>query len=92
MNRFTFASLGKNKFNKSYQVGDQLIQVDLKNFVPNPASELIDRPEGSPMLKVVITGGEGREEYFLKYKGCKKCFTQYSLFNFGNALIRRHLI
>lgn len=78
-----FASLGKNKFNKSYQIGDQLIQVDLKNFVPNPASELIDSPGGSPMLKVVITGGEGREEYFLKYKEAK--LLHNTPFNFGNT-------
>ncbi|MBK9679161.1 MAG: cytochrome c biogenesis protein CcsA [Saprospiraceae bacterium] len=80
-----FASLGKNKFNKSYQIGSQLIQVDLKKFTPNPATSLLDDPTGTPVIKVVISGGDGREEYYLK-QGESKLIHE-AVFNFGGGII-----
>lgn len=77
-----FASIVKNKFNKSYQIADQLIQLDLVHFLPNPTEDLVDDPGGQPVIKVVISGEEGREEYFLKEKEIKNL--HHTVFNFGN--------
>lgn len=62
-----FSSLGKNKFDKQYQIGNKIIQVKLKDFIPNPVEEMTDSPDGLAMLKVVIGGMNGREEYHVKY-------------------------
>ncbi|MBK8501800.1 MAG: cytochrome c biogenesis protein ResB [Saprospiraceae bacterium] len=31
-----FASLGRNRFSETYQIGDQVVNIKLNNFVPNP--------------------------------------------------------
>jgi cytochrome c-type biogenesis protein CcsB len=62
-----FSSLGSNKFESSYQIGNSLVEVKLDKFVPNPTEKVTkDAPNGVPMIKVVIAGNEGREEYYLK--------------------------
>lgn len=61
-----FASLGNNKFDRSYQIGSQLISISLDRFIPNPGTELLDDDNGKPTIKLVVTGGEGREEYYLQ--------------------------
>lgn len=62
-----FASLGSNHFDKSYQTNSDLWQVRLKQFIPNPEEKLEDDPSGAPVMKVVIAGQRGREEYFVRY-------------------------
>jgi cytochrome c-type biogenesis protein CcsB len=77
-----FASLGRNHFKKSYRIGQDVINVELEEFIPNPENKLQSIPGGSPVIKVVIAGENGREEYFLKdgeYKNIKGAW-----FNFGN--------
>jgi cytochrome c-type biogenesis protein CcsB len=61
-----FSSLGRNKFNNSYQIGNSLIEVNVDDFVPNPKEKAIEDPVGVPMIKVVVAGAGGREEYFVK--------------------------
>ncbi|MEZ4794809.1 MAG: cytochrome c biogenesis protein CcsA [Flavobacteriaceae bacterium] len=60
-----FASRGNNVFHESYQVGTELIEVRLKEFVPNPEQQLVESLEGKPSLKIVVAGAGGREEYFI---------------------------
>lgn len=61
-----FASLGKNSFKKSYQIGDKLIETELLNFIPNPVEQMVEDPDGTTILKVVVGGARGREEYHVK--------------------------
>ena len=61
-----FASLGRNNFKESYLVGDQLLEVEVKDFIPNPKQELKEIATGQPILKLVVAGANGREEYFIK--------------------------
>lgn len=61
-----FASLGKNSFREEYQIGNEVILVEVTDFVPNPAKTLTDTPGGVPTLKIVIGGMRGREEYFMR--------------------------
>lgn len=77
-----FASLGKNRFKESYQIGKDLIEVELEDFIPNPENSLEESDAGVPTLKVVIAGNAGREEYYLK-EGDFKNF-RGTWFNFGN--------
>ncbi len=77
-----FASLGKNKFSREYQLGEKRVQVSLLNFIPNPTDVLLDDPNGEAIIKIVVSGGEGREDYFLKTQEIKKLHN--TLFSFNN--------
>lgn len=63
-----FASRGNNHFQETYQLGDKQISVEVTDFMPNPAEVMVDDPvTGVPILKIVIGGMSGREEYYLRY-------------------------
>lgn len=80
--KVNFASLGRNTFKESYQIGNDVIRVELDQFIPNPANTLEPSDNGSPVLKIVVAGSKGREEYFLADKEIKNL--NGALFNFGN--------
>lgn len=61
-----FSSLGRNKFNNSYQIGSSLIEVNVDDFIPNPKETATEDANGVPMIKVVVAGAGGREEYFVR--------------------------
>ncbi|MEM7374705.1 MAG: cytochrome c biogenesis protein CcsA [Bacteroidota bacterium] len=67
-----FASVGNNHFQESYLIGEELIEVNVKQFIPNPTAVLFSSMEGKPILKLVIAGANGREEYFLEYGETKR--------------------
>jgi hypothetical protein len=58
--KVNFASLGRNRFNKTYQVGQDVIKVELEDFVPNPENVLEPDKNGAPIIKLVIAGNNGR--------------------------------
>jgi len=61
-----FASLGNNNFKESYLINDQLIEIEVTKFIPNPKQQIdTSSLEGKPTLKIVIGGKNGREEYFI---------------------------
>lgn len=76
-----FASLGKNKFDRSYIIGSNRIDLSLVEFVPNPKETLIEDPQGNPAIVLVIGGASGREEYVIKYPSSR--IINGVLFNFG---------
>ncbi|WP_317193692.1 MULTISPECIES: cytochrome c biogenesis protein [Aequorivita] len=62
-----FASLGNNHFKESYLIEDDLITVEVKEFIPNPQQQMEPSSlEGKPIIKLVIAGANGREEYYLE--------------------------
>ena len=63
-----FSSLGQNDFKNSYIIGDSEVNVELLDFIPNPAKIMVQNENGLPILKIVMGGMSGREEYFLNYK------------------------
>jgi cytochrome c-type biogenesis protein CcsB len=77
-----FASLGRNRFSESYQIGNDLISVELEEFIPNPTAVLEPSEQGAAVLKLVIAGQGGREEYFLTEGDFKNLNGTW--FNFGN--------
>lgn len=78
-----FATLGDNHFSRSYMIGNQELKVAVEQFVPNPQEMMVEDANGVPILKVVIAGMNGREEYLVKY--LDKVDIYGTLFNFGNA-------
>ena len=60
-----FASLGNNNWSASYLIDGDLIEVNVKEFVPNPTQILSAAIDGKPTLKIVIAGLNGRENYFI---------------------------
>lgn len=62
-----FASLGKNRFKESYLIENTLIEVELKDFIPNPVEKVTSSSlDGKPTLKLVVAGANGREEYYIE--------------------------
>ena len=76
-----FASLGKNKFNEEYQIGEEIYQIRLLDFIPNPVETMRADQEGKSMLKVVMGSANGREEYLIKQG--EKLNINGILFNFS---------
>ncbi len=61
-----FASLGNNHFEESFILGNKAVKVELTEFMPNPKETMMDDENGVPVIKIVIGGANGREEYFLQ--------------------------
>ena len=63
-----FATKGDNSFHGKYLLGGKEIAVEVVDFMPNPAEVMKPDPvDGIPVIKVVVGGMQGREEYFLRY-------------------------
>ena len=58
-----FSAKGNNKFSQAYQIGSDLVEVKLNNFMPNPMETAVEDANGVPMIKVVIGGMGGRKNY-----------------------------
>lgn len=82
-----FSALGNNNWNESYMIADDLIEVSVKEFIPNPAKELVvdESGNGRPTLKMVVSRTMGREEYFIQQGETKRIGS--SLFNFKDREI-----
>ncbi|HBR55341.1 MAG TPA: cytochrome C biogenesis protein [Flavobacteriaceae bacterium] len=77
------ASLGNNHFNESYLIGNDLIEIQLKDFIPNPKQIVTSNANGVPTLKLVVAGNQGREEYFIE-KGQTRRFGNL-VYNFKDS-------
>lgn len=79
-----FASLGDNRLKKSYRIGNTDIGVEVLSFMPNPKETILeDETNGVPVLKVVIGGAGGREEFPVRYGDRVNIYG--TVFNFGNT-------
>ena len=77
-----FASLGSNDWQESYLLGDDLVDVQVKTFIPNPKQVIYESLEGKPLLKIVVAGPNGREEYFIEQGQVKRI--RNVLYNFND--------
>ena len=80
-----FATLGNNNWHESYLIDNDLIDVTVKKFIPNPTQKLVESLDGKPTLKVVVAGMNGREDYFIK-EGEQNRFGNL-FFNFSQNII-----
>ncbi len=78
-----FATLGNNKMKNTYSLGGQDVEIEVLGFMPNPKEVLVDDDNGLPVLKIVMAGANGREEYLLR-EGDKSRI-RGTLFNFGHT-------
>ena len=67
-----FASLGNNNWEESYLIGSDLINIRVKEFIPNPKKSLSESIDGIPTLQLVIGGLNGREEYYISLGETKR--------------------
>lgn len=82
-----FASLGSHRLKKSYLIGNQELETEVLEFIPNPVESMIPDEQGIPILKVVFGGSNGREEFLLKQGD--KVNIYGTLFNFSNLEVPR---
>lgn len=76
-----FASLGNNNWKESYLINNNLIEIQVTKFIPNPKQQLVPGIlDGKPILKIVVGGANGRKEYFIT-KGQTRRINKV-LFNF----------
>ncbi len=80
-----FASIGNNAWKESYLIDGSLVEVEVDQFIPNPVRNIVSSPNGVPLLKIVVGGATGREEYFLAEGQRKRIHN--TLFNFNNETI-----
>jgi cytochrome c-type biogenesis protein CcsB len=80
-----FVALGQNNFDESYKIGADIINVKVKEVIPNPKQTIVQSTSGKPTLKIVIGGAGGREEYFVK-EGESKVINGLN-FNFTKEII-----
>ncbi|MBP6335173.1 MAG: cytochrome c biogenesis protein CcsA [Bacteroidia bacterium] len=80
-----FATLGGNRFEESYLIGEDLIEVKVVDFIPNPVEVIKEDASGKPTLKIVFGGGMGREEYYLEKNQTRNI--KNVIFNFNDTLI-----
>lgn len=76
-----WSSLGDNHFKESYQLGDEVVAVELQDLWVNPSYQMQSSTAGKPVLKVVFGGAQGRSEYYLS-QGEQRQIAGV-LFNFG---------
>ncbi len=60
-----FATLGNNNWKESYLIDNKKVDIAVKGFIPNPTQVIEDNSNGKPILKFVVAGARGREEYYL---------------------------
>jgi cytochrome c-type biogenesis protein CcsB len=75
-----FASLGNNNWHRSYKIENDLIDIAVKEFIPNAKQIVKKTSTGKPVLKIVIAGMNGREDYFIAQGQTKRI--QNMVFNF----------
>lgn len=81
-----FASKGNNHFKEEYQLGNDVVAVELMEFMPNPIEKMIDDPQtGVPVIQIVFGGAKGREEYYLPYG--RSMILYGTTFNFNDGII-----
>lgn len=77
-----FASLGNNDWEQAYQIGNDLVNIRVLDFIPNPVQVLETTTGGDPTIKIVLGGSEGREEYFVRQGEAHRI--RNTIFNFSN--------
>ena len=80
-----FSSLGNNDWKGSYLIGNDLIEVAVKEFIPNPVDSMEEAVDGKPTVKIVFGGMSGREEYFVSAGETRRIHDV--LFNFRDGPI-----
>ena len=78
-----FTSLGRNRFQQTYQLGADVYAIKVLEFIPNPVTQIREDPTGIPMVKIVMGDDGRRKEYWLTQEDL---LTSHNLtFNFSQT-------
>jgi cytochrome c-type biogenesis protein CcsB len=80
-----YSSIGKNRWKESFKFDDKLMDFEVLGFIPNPQRKVTSNPNGVPIVKIVVAGANGREEYYVSQGD--KSIIQGTPFHFGNEII-----
>ena len=73
---------GRNTFSQTYPFHDKAVRVELADYIPWAVKRVVrDAPGGAELLHLVVSNGNGREDYYLR-KGQMKLISGM-LFSFG---------
>ena len=64
--RVMFSPLSGGKYQKTFEVKGQTVDVSLKSYIPHARYELVTDPAGSPTLTIVTTGQGGRTDKHIR--------------------------
>ena len=78
-----FASLGNNGWKGEYLIDDDLIAVEVKEFIPNPKQVLTESIDGRATLQIIVPGASGREEHYISEGQTKRI--RNVIYNFKNT-------
>ncbi|KAA3636243.1 MAG: cytochrome C biogenesis protein, partial [Bacteroidetes bacterium] len=81
-----FATLGNNNWEESFLVGNDLIEAKVVDFIPNPQQIMEEVSDGLPIIKIVMAGVNGREEYFVSQGETRRI--RNVLFNFKPGVMQ----
>lgn len=81
-----FASLGSNSWSQRYLIDKTIVKVEVDEFIPNPITKIVESPNGKAILKVVLSGAKGREEYYVQEGEIRELGNL--VFNFSNSPIQ----
>ena len=68
----SFATLGNNQWHQEYLVENDVIDIQVNGFIPNPTRIIKESEDGVPILKLVLGSNNGREEYFIPYGSSRR--------------------
>ncbi len=80
-----FGSLGSSKWSQRYLIDETIVKVEVEDFIPNPITKIAESDNGIGILKIVLSGAKGREEYYLN-EGDIKTFGRLT-FNFNDSIV-----
>ena len=80
-----FASISDNNWEKTYQLGQHELDVEVVNFIPNPETKMTHSDDGLPTIKMVMGGASGRENYHIVVGEQKRI--KGTLFNFSSEIL-----
>ena len=68
----SFATLGNNEWRQEYLVENDVIDIKVNGFIPNPTRFTKESEHGMPILKLVLGSSNGREEYYIPYGSSRR--------------------
>jgi len=74
------SSIGSNDFSMSLDVDGEKASIEYKKFVPNATTDVVDDPDGKPMISMMVSSGGRTENVVLKNRDfLSKTYIQFSL-------------
>lgn len=83
--KFTFTSVTESKYNEKLAIENSEVEINLKAFIPNAKTTLVQSAGGAPVLEMVSVGNSGMSgmiNFTMEYNGMRMLGNQ--MLAFGN--------